>query len=139
MLGNLFRRRSTRSPDDLIFDIAEHNRDADFDEFYTLMQSHVFYLPLTVPFSVPSGTKITVGAGVLTKYVVMQDMKLFAFFTTDSHPKLGPVFGSIEGGEALRMTLASLDIDGALFQNANVSWIGLSKQKCQYVLSLTSK
>lgn len=139
MLGNLFRRRSARSLDDLIFDIAEHNRDADFDEFYTRMQSHVFYLPLTGPFSVPSGTKITVGEGVLTKYVVMQDMKLFVFFTTDSHPKLGPVFGGIEGGEALRMTLASLDIDGALFQNANVSWIGLNKQKCQHVLSLTSK
>jgi len=139
MFGNLFRKRSRRSLDELIFDIAEHHRDADFDEFFTRMQSHVFYLPLAGRLSAPSGTKITVGEGVLTKHVVMQNMKLFVFFATNDHPKLGPVFGGIEGTEALRMTLAAPDIDGALFQNANASWIGMDKQKCQHVLGLVSK
>jgi hypothetical protein len=37
------------------------------------------------------------------------------------------------------MTLASPDIDGALFQNANASWIGLDRQKCQHVLESSSK
>ena len=35
MFGNLFRKRS-RSLDELIFDIAEHHRDADYDELYVL-------------------------------------------------------------------------------------------------------
>lgn len=139
MLGNLFRKRPPRSIDDLIFDIAEHQREADYDEFFERMQSHVFYLPLLALPSGTPGAKITVGKGVSTKHVVMQDMKLFVFFTTDSHPKLGPVFGGIDGGEALRMTLASSDIDGALFQNANASWVGLDKQKCQHVLKSNAK
>jgi hypothetical protein len=138
MFGGLFRKRSSRSLDELIFEIAEHDRAADFDEFYARMQSHAFYMPLTAPLSGPPGSKIAVGSGVLTKYIVMRDMKLFVFFTTDNHPKLGRVFGGIEGSEALRMTLASPEIDGALFQNAEISWIGLDKQKCQHVLNLKS-
>lgn len=139
MLGNLFRRRQTRSIDDLIFDIAEHQRDADYDEFHERMQSHLFYVPLSAPLSGPPGTKIVVGEGVSTRHVVMRNMKLFVFFTTDSHPELGSVFGGIEGAEALRMTVASPDIDGAAFQNANASWVGLDKQKCQHVLKSNSR
>jgi hypothetical protein len=139
MLGNLFRRRPTRSLDDLIFDIAEHQRDADYDEFHERMQSHLFYLPLSAPLSGPPGTKTVVGGDVSTSHVVMRNMKLFGFFTTDSHPNLGSVFGGIEGAEALRMTVAAPDIDGAVFQNANASWVGLDKQKCQHVLTSNSR
>lgn len=139
MLRDLFRRRPTRSIDELIFDIAEHQRDADYNEFFERMQSHMFFLPLAAPLSGPPGTKVTVGKGVATKHIVMQEMKLFVFFTTDSHPKLGSSFAGIDGGEALRMTLASSEIDGALFQNSNASWVGLDKQKCQHVLSSSSR
>lgn len=45
-----------------------------------------------------------------------------------------PTCDGIEGHEALRMTLASPEIGGALFNNAHVSRIGLDKQKCAHVL-----
>jgi hypothetical protein len=132
------RGRPTRSLDDLIFDIAEHQRDADYAEFHERLQSHVFYVALSAPLSGPAGTKVVVGAGVSTRFVELGDKKLLAFFTTDRHPQLGAVFAGIEGAEALRMAVAAPGIDGALFQNAAESWVGLSKQKCEDVLAASS-
>jgi hypothetical protein len=134
MSGNV--NRGMRTLDDLIFEIAEYQRDADFDEFCARMQSQVFYLPLAAPLSGPHGTNVTVGNEAMTKYVVMENRKLFVFFTSDTHRNLGPICGAINGAEALRMTLASPEVDGALFHNVNASWIGLDKQKCEHVLGL---
>jgi hypothetical protein len=124
----------SRSIDDLIFDIAEHQRGADYAELYERMQSHLFYVPLSAPLAGPPGTKIVVGQDVSTRHVLVHNMKMFVFFTTDIHPDLGAVFAGIEGAEALRMTVASPDIDGAVFQNAKASWVGFDKQKCRQLV-----
>jgi hypothetical protein len=132
MFGRLFRKQ--RSLDELIFEIAEHHRDVDLDEFCTRMQSHLFYLPLVTPLSGPPGSTVVVGNEVRAKHTVMQGMKLVVFFTTDKHPNLGAAFAGIDGAEALRMTARAPELDGALFQNANASWVGLDKQRCRHVL-----
>lgn len=139
MLGKWFRKRPTRSLDALIFDLAEHHRDSDFEEFHERMQSHLFYLPLAKPLAGAPGAKVIVGAGVEARYVTLQDKKMFVFFTTDSHADLGPAFAGVEGVEALRMTVASPDADGAVFQNDSASWVGMSKQKCQEVLASSAR
>lgn len=123
-----------RSLDELIFEIAEHGREADYGELYERMHAHVFYVSLGAPLAGPAGSKITVGDGVTTKYVVMNRMKLLVFYTATTHPQLGAVYGGIEGSEALQLTLAAPGIDGALFHNASSSWVGLDKQKCREVL-----
>jgi len=140
MLRKLFtRNRSPRDLDQLIFDIAEYQRNEDYEEFYARIMSHRFYLSLLSPVdsSVPRGERIVVRAdsGMRTRCAEIQGLKLVLFFTTATDARLGEHYAEIEGSEALRMALRSDHTDGALFQNNRSSWVGLDKQKISHVLS----
>ena len=55
--------------------------------------------------------------------------KPFFIFYTSTNQGLDATHGMIDGAEALRMTLRSTDAHGAVFQNAQDSWVALDKTK----------
>ncbi len=134
MFSKLFRK--TRSIDELIFDIAEHQRAADYDEFYTRMRTHDFYTPIEGAPPGPSGMKIRSDGSIRVPFVELEGAKMGLFYTDRGHPALGTTFGGMDGVEVLRHTVSSREIEGVVFQNAASSWIGLDKDKCRHLLEL---
>lgn len=114
MLKWFRRKREPRTLDQLIFDIAEQQRPEDYEEFYALLPSQRFH------------------ARVQPEYADLRGKSFLLFYTAKDHPDLGPLSVEIRGDEALRTTLRS-PADGAVFQNAQDSWIALDSAKIRFV------
>lgn len=127
------------SLDQLIYDIAEFRREEDLEEFCSRVSAEHFYLSLDqpLPASFP-GQQIVTGNELKpqTSYAEIAGKRFFMLFTSATHPDLGPTYVEIAGAEALRVTLESEDVHGALFQNSHESWVALDKEKIAHTIAL---
>jgi hypothetical protein len=125
--------------DQLIFNIAEHKRDKDYESFFKLIKGHSFFC-LVDPASmvgIAKGSSYRVQAtdAIRIQSANINGLKLIALFTSQSDKRLAKGFFEIEGLEALRMATRATGIFGVLFQNKDSSWVGLNLEKINWILA----
>lgn len=140
MFRNPFRKpRPARDPDTLIKELADHQKDEDYSEFFQLLPSLPLFLPLTAPLpsEFPRGQKIQVpeGANLTACTAIVQGMECVLVFTSRENPNLGPHYVEMEGRDVLQMVLKVASVDGLLVQSSGTGWVGLDKHQVSYVLS----
>ncbi|HEX8284138.1 MAG TPA: hypothetical protein VF588_12320 [Pyrinomonadaceae bacterium] len=139
---HFLKKRAKKAPRDLeqvIFDIAEHNRDEDLHLFYRLMSQREVYVPVDgapLPAAAEPGVPYTTRPTdqLRARSVFMQGRgELLAAATQTSHPLL-------EGGHVgmpwlgfLEMAQKIPEAQGVLIQG-RTSWIALDQEHIAYVL-----
>ncbi len=128
-----------RDPDTLIKDIADHQKEEDYSEFFQLLPSLRLFLPLTAPPppDFPRGHKVQVPAesNINARTATVQGMECVLVFTSREHPNLGPDYIEMEGHDVLQMVLKVTSVDGLLVQSSGTGWVGLDKHQVSYMLS----
>jgi hypothetical protein len=138
MFGKLFEKKA-RDIDQLICDIAEHNRDSDYEMLFQMIKGRTFYCPVD-PSSIPA---VLVGSQYVTKAqdaivvstVEINGLSLLLLYTSQNDKRLTESYIGIEGFEALSMSLRMNGISGVIFQNNVNSWVGLHNEKVKWILA----
>ncbi|HTD24719.1 MAG TPA: hypothetical protein VK738_18830 [Terriglobales bacterium] len=125
--------------DQLIFEIAEHKRDSDYESFFKLLKGRPFFCPVdpaTIA-GIPKGSSYRVQANdaIRIPFANINGVKLVPLFTFQGDKRLAKGYFEIEGLEALRMATKAPGIDGVLFQNKDNSWVGLDLKKIKWILA----
>jgi hypothetical protein len=133
-------KKDSRDLEQVIFDIAEHNREADLHLFYRLMSTREVYLPVdeaSLPTAsepgVPYTTQDTDEVKVYT-VSIPNNGSWIAAATQTSHPLLAGGCLRMTWLGFLKMALEGAEVRGALIQG-KTSWIALDKERITYVLS----
>jgi hypothetical protein len=131
-----------RDLEQVIFDVAEHQRDDDFHLLYRLMASRRVFVPF-VASSFPSHARpgekyvVTAGDSVQMRTVSGQGgTVLVAAATRDDAPLLKGGYGEMQWRDFLEMA-SKMDEScyGALLQ-CWTSWIGFDRERIKYILGL---
>src|SRR5690348_8731899 len=115
-------RPDSRDLEQVIYDIAEHNRDEDFQLFYRLMAVREVFLPIvkaSIPAPAQPGVPYVVGPTdrLAIRTVRGPDDQPWAFATTQpTHPHLAGEFAGMSWLEFLRMVMKINEVRGALLQ-----------------------
>jgi hypothetical protein len=124
--------------DELIFEIAEHKRDQDYQSFFKLIKGRSFFCPVDPASTagIPQGSpyQVKAGDGIRVPFTNISGLKLIPLFTTQGDQRLAKGYFEIEGLEALRMATRAAGVHGVLFQNKDYSWVGLDQKKIKWVL-----
>jgi hypothetical protein len=132
-------KKDSRDLEQVIFDYAEHKRDADLELFYRLMSAREVYLPVdkaSLPAAAEPGVPYTTRDTdqVLIKSVSIPNNGEWVFAATHTHQPL------LEGGyvgmpwlEFLKMAQQIAGAQGALIQG-KTSYIALYKEHIAHVL-----
>ncbi len=125
--------------DRLIFEIAEHKRDSDYEALGRAIQGRTFYCPAdpASTASLPKGAPYVTQAGDAIRIPLLArigGLTLVPLFTTESDKRLARGRFAIEGLEALSMALRAKGADGVLFQNNADSWVGLDNDRIRKIL-----
>ncbi|MDO8330671.1 MAG: hypothetical protein Q7T36_09385 [Fluviicoccus sp.] len=140
---SIFKRKTKndeRDIEQLIFDVAEHQRDADFHLLYLLLKDREVFVPV-VRSSVPSAAKP--GEAYVTRtedQLVLKTVELpgngaWAPAATQAISQL--VAGGYVGMPwlgFLNMVMKIEDVRGAFLQG-QTSWVALDKQRVAYILA----
>jgi len=134
MFGNLFRRTPPqRSIDDLIRDVADHQKLGDYSELLARLPALTLYLKVLgkLPDHIPREQlyKVKSEDQISISVVSVKDLALALFFTSPDDPRLEANYAAIDGREAARMTLRVPDIDGLVVQSRGTGWVGLDRAK----------
>jgi hypothetical protein len=143
ILFSFFKRPKKPDPRDLeqlIFDIAEHQRDADFHLLYERMVGREVFMPIdrsSLPASIEPGVSYTTTASdrIMMKSVPMPNHGQWATAATlASHSSLAASYVGIQWINFLKMTLQVPELQGALLQG-RTSWVGFDRERISYVLA----
>ncbi len=142
MFAFLKRRkgRDLRDLEQVIFDVAEHQRDSDFHLLYALLSGREVYVPVvnaSLPVSAAPGVPFVTRASdrVAFRTVSLPKIGVWApAATLSSHPMLSSSYVGMQWLEFLRMTGKVAEVRGAALQGKS-SWVALDKQRIAYVLS----
>jgi len=134
----LFGRK--RDIDRLIFEIAGHKREEDYQALFQAIKGKTFYCPLdpASAASIPKGAAYVTQAHDSLKIPFLASingLKLVPLFTSEDDKRLAAGCFAIEGFEALSMALKAAGADGVLFQNNRDSWVGVDKERIRQVLA----
>lgn len=123
----------------VIHDIAEYNKDEDFNKLYEILIDRELFLPTikqTIPnHLVPDEKFITNSCDeILMSKVDGPDGKaLIPVATTENSPIISDEYLRIDWFEFLEMVLKVEDVFGALIQGTT-SWIIIDKERIEYIL-----
>ena len=134
----LFGRK--RDIDRLIFEVAEHKREEDYQALFLAIKGKTFHCPVDPA----SAAAIPRGAAYVTQahdalripcLASINGLKLVPLFTSANDKRLSAGRFAIEGLEALVMAFKTAGVDGVLFQNNRDSWVGVDKERIKRVLA----
>ncbi len=132
-------KKDSRDLEQVIFDIAEHKRDADLELFYRLMSTREVYLPVdkaSLPTAAEPGVPYTTRDTdqVLIKSVsIPNNGEWVSAATQTSHPLLAGGYIGMPWLEFLKIAQQMVGARGALIQG-KTSYIALDKEHIAYVL-----
>lgn len=141
MLSFLKRRtkKDSRDIEQVIFDIAEHNREADFVLFYRLMSTREVYVPVeraSLPSAAEAGLPYTTQAADELKVKtasIPDNGDWIPAATQASHPVLEGSCVGMRWLEFLKTAREGAGVRGALIQG-QTSWIALDKEHISHIL-----
>ena len=145
---SLFARRRPGPPvdlEDLIYEVAEYQRDKDFHELYSRMKGRGVFVPV-VPSSLPSDAKP--GQTITTNSSVSIQMRsmpapngqgtLAPCATREDSPILQGGYAGMTWIGLLKMSLkVEPPLYGVLLQGRR-SWVGFDLARVRYILQLAS-
>ncbi len=140
---NIFRKKSKVDPRDIeqvIYDVAESNKDEDFHRLYELLLDKELYIPIdtdSLPKNAVSGSKIVTDASnqIKVKNVIGPDGQLMIPSSTlREAPLVQGGYVGIEWFEYLEMVLKVPEAWGALLQG-KTSYVGFDKERINYILA----
>jgi len=115
-----------RDLDQVIFDIAEHQRPGDHERLFRLLRGRELYVRVLASSIPSSGQTHVVGTNdvILVEQARLPNgLRCAAFFVHKSDARLGLHFVAMTSAEAFRMVERSPDLDALLIQNARQSWV----------------
>ena len=136
------KERDPRSIEQLIYDIAEHQRDADFRLLYKLMVGREVFVAInraSLPTSVEPGVPYTTQASdrlEMKTISIPNHGSWSSAATLDSHASLAGPYVGMQWFEFLTMTQKVPELRGAALQG-KTSWIALDKERIAHVLANT--
>ncbi len=129
-----------RDIEQVIFDVAEFNRESDFDMLYALLKERHLFLPAvrdTIPAAATPGQpyQTTANDRLTLKNVAGPDGRALVFAaTTQSSPLLASGFVGMDWQDILEMALKLEDVHGVLVQG-KTSWVAFDKQRIRRILA----
>ncbi|WOB06888.1 hypothetical protein [Piscinibacter gummiphilus] len=129
-----------RDIEQLIFDIAEHQREADFHLLYKLMAGREVFVGInraSLPTSIEPGVPYTTQASdrLEMKTVSIPNHGAWSSAATlASHPLLAGSYVGMQWFDFLRMTRKVPELRGAALQG-KTSWVAFDKERIAYVLA----
>jgi hypothetical protein len=135
-------KKDSRDIEQLIFDIAEHQRDADFHLLYKLMAGREVFVGINKT-SLPAS--ITPGVPYKTQPSDRLEMKTVSIpnhgawssaATLATHPSLGNSYVGMQWLDFLEMTQKVPELRGAALQG-RTSWVAFDKERIAYILART--
>ncbi|PTY35802.1 hypothetical protein BGP77_00270 [Saccharospirillum sp. MSK14-1] len=138
-MAKFFNRTDKRDIEELIFDIAEHNKEEDHHRLYDLLSGRELFLPV-VPESLPAnyvpGSKVIVNSSMRIRVRNVQGPNGEVFIpgsTQEDCPMIQDGYIGMGWFEYLKMALRTPSVSGVLIQGEK-SWVGLDKLRIQYIL-----
>jgi hypothetical protein len=138
-------RRKTAAPEidleQLIYDIAEFQRDTDFQRLYSDMVKREVFLPVvpgTLPPSMPSGIRYVTGPDdqIPIRIATAPDKRPLVMVATQStHPSLRQSYVGIQWVDVMQLSLKLENNFGILLQG-KTSWVTFDEQRIRHVLTL---
>lgn len=134
---NLFGARLGRiGPEDknlnqLIFDIAEHQRARDIEEIYKRLRHLDLFAPiLGANFELEDGRKTLIekGMDLRTPTTQIQGMAFAVFLVNKTDPRLGDNFIGMNAAEVFDMVEKTNHLAGFAFYNDRESFFGIARQ-----------
>jgi hypothetical protein len=139
---NLFGRKPTkdlRDIEQIIFDVAEYNKDEDFHRLYELMIGRELFLPVdpdTLPGNSKPGDKVVTDSSMQIKVKNVQAPNgdtLVPCATLESSQLVKDGYIGMDWFGFLEMVLKIPEASGVLIQG-KTSWVGFDKGRVQYIL-----
>ena len=143
---SLFKKSKKQGERDLervIFDIAEHKRDEDFQLLYRLMKDREVFIPIdagSVPAAAQPGVPYVTGAQdrLLFRTVELPGNGMWAAAATKPTSRiLAKGYVGMSWPGFLDISLKIQDIRGVYLQG-ETSWVALDKKSIAYVLSIAA-
>ncbi len=120
-------------------DIADHQRQEDYAEFFRLLPDLELFMSVVgpLPDNLSRGERIIIqpGTDIKVRTATLNGMEFLVAFTTSAHPNLGKDFAGVEGREALRMVTRSPNVGGLLVQSAGTGWVAFDRKKAADLLA----
>lgn len=122
--------KDKRDIDQVIFDIAEHQRPRDHERLFQLLQERELFTPIAssnVPFE--DGASITVKPGDVINLKTAKlpnGMVCIVFYVHRSDSRLGEPFAGFAVRDALDMVIKTT-ADAMLIQNVRDSWVAFPR------------
>ena len=122
--------KDKRDIDQVIFDIAEHQRPRDHERLFQLLQGRELFTPVAssnVPFE--DGASITVKPGDeinLKTATLPNGMVCIVFYIHRSDPRLGTPYAGFTVRDAFDMVIKT-NADAVLIQNGRDSWVAFPR------------
>lgn len=137
-ISALFKQQKKESLrlNELIWEIAEHQREEDYLELYERLRRAIVCLPVNKDHAHPAGWKVPVGeaSNLKTSVAEVQGLKVVPVFIDPRDQRLIESFVLIDAIEALRMVLRMPEADGLLIQNREISWVAFDTEKIRWIL-----
>ena len=138
---SFFRKKpvDARDTEQLIFDIAEHNRGSDFDLLYVRMRDESVFMPVdcsTIPQRAIPGERFTLSTGdqLMAGTVALPPLgDCVTAATNVTSPVLSEGFVEIEWREFLVVAQRAPEIAGALLQGVH-SWVAFDMDRIRHIL-----
>ena len=133
-------KKDPRDIEQLIFDIAEHQRDADFHLLYKLMAGREVFVGInraSLPTSIEPGIPDTTQASdrLEMKTVSIPNHGAWSSAATlPSHSSLAGSYVGMQWLDFLKMTQKVPELRGAALQG-KTSWVAFDKERIAYVLA----
>ncbi|CAN7706943.1 hypothetical protein LJR066_005757 [Acidovorax sp. LjRoot66] len=134
------QKKDARDVGQLIFDIAEHQRDADFHLLYQRMSGREVFVGIdrtSLPASIEAGAPYTTQASDRLR---MQSVSIphhgawSSAAILASHPSLAGAHVGMQWLDFLKMTQRLPELRGAVLQG-KASWVAFDKERIAYVLA----
>ena len=128
-----------RDTEQLIFEIAEHNRGSDYEELYKRLSDTTLYMPIdgeSLPTDIPPGHTFQVGSDDQIRACTVSIPNLgtcIPVATQDTADMLKSGYVGINWQEFLTM-VQKCDAAGALVQGKS-SWVAFDMERIRYIQS----
>ncbi len=114
--------------DDLIYQIAEYNRDEDVMQFYKLLRKSEIFS------SIEKRSHLNEDK-IQFPYTLVNNNKLVMFYTQPDDPRLSRPYAGMPGNKALEMVLKVAEVDGMIIQShKRDAWFAMTKPQIANIL-----
>lgn len=125
---------STRKIDELVSAAASTSADEDYERLFSALEDVELFFNVTAEGNNDSG-----GAKSVPVSTPLVDagpgLKAVLFFTSNDNVNLKKPYAGITWQRALEMLVRMAHADGLIIQSADAKWIGIDKQRAQFLLS----